>query len=457
MFDAKSIATFWRHLELAVQDGRWKALEYVDVPRRAEAAVVTGTVAEAQVSSIPRGAVEECGDGWYSWNGYKKQAWSFDEAYRLLDAEWREQQLRHAHAAEMAKRRKEQLQRLEATDARYSRGIDFKLAHPRYKRVFRGRLLEEKGVVTFVEDGTWIRAVAEVPAQIEQGARAYSTWRDARLYNAIRGEHAKARQKESVAARREALEAQLPKVPGDMGVKGKTDGEKLTYTWHGVEVDVTPRRCRPSLPDVASAWQQAKDREATPERALRKMRTKMQRRVNKALRGEQERIVVRGQGDEATAVHEAPPPSEAASRSPALAQLDDPVVLGHLREAYEFLASADLHYCCNCDEEWVVFRAEWPQAGLACAGPKAGKCETMARAGWDAASLDTRLCSRCAASTSYRIMYSAENRQHLGPRHPALSDLTWYESLLIARVHPVISVVTLTATGLLCYAGHVCN
>ena len=38
-----------------------------------------------------------------------------------------------------------------------------------------------------------------------------------------------------------------------------------------------------------------------------------------------------------------------------------------------------------------------------------------------------------------------------------LSNLTWFEGLLIARVHPVISVVTLTATGLLCYAGHVCN
>ena len=74
MFDAKSIATFWRHLELAVQDGRWKALDYVDVPRRAEAAVATGTVAEAQVSSIPREAVEECGDGWYRWRSFKKQA-----------------------------------------------------------------------------------------------------------------------------------------------------------------------------------------------------------------------------------------------------------------------------------------------------------------------------------------------------------------------------------------------
>ena len=54
-------------------------------------------------------------------------------------------------------------------------------------------------------------------------------------------------------------------------------------------------------------------------------------------------------------------------------------------------------------------------------------------------------------------MYSNENMQHLGERHEALSNLTWYETLLIARVHPVISVVTLTATGLLAFAGHVCN
>ena len=54
-------------------------------------------------------------------------------------------------------------------------------------------------------------------------------------------------------------------------------------------------------------------------------------------------------------------------------------------------------------------------------------------------------------------MFSAETRQHPGPLHEAPSNLTWYESLLIARVRRVISVVTLTATGMLCYAGHVCN
>ena len=54
-------------------------------------------------------------------------------------------------------------------------------------------------------------------------------------------------------------------------------------------------------------------------------------------------------------------------------------------------------------------------------------------------------------------MFSEANLQHLGPRHAEISSLTWYESLLIARVHPVVSVITLMATGVLCYAGHVCN
>ena len=44
-----------------------------------------------------------------------------------------------------------------------------------------------------------------------------------------------------------------------------------------------------------------------------------------------------------------------------------------------------------------------------------------------------------------------------GLRHPAITNLAWYETLLVARVHPVISVVRLLATGQLCYAGHVCN
>ena len=54
---------------------------------------------------------------------------------------------------------------------------------------------------------------------------------------------------------------------------------------------------------------------------------------------------------------------EATMLVPAMRQLNDPMALALLRAMYECLASADLHHCRNCDEEWVVFNTSWPQAG----------------------------------------------------------------------------------------------
>ena len=230
------------------------------------------------------------------------------------------------------------------------------------------------------------------------------------------------------------------------------------YSWEGEDVEVTPRNLRPTLPEGAPKWKQNEGRETTPDRALRKMIKKIRQASRKAARGKQQRIVARGESGDA------PPPKgqeqvlvKDSSYCPALEQLDDPVVLSHLRAAYTFLGSAELHYCQNCDEEWVIFTEAWPQGGVSCAGPRAGVCETISRSGYQASWAKLGYCSRCASQSAYRAMFKEANLQHLGPRDDALSNLTWYESLLIARVHPVISVVTLTATGLLCYAGHVCN
>ena len=123
----------------------------------------------------------------------------------------------------------------------------------------------------------------------------------------------------------------------------------------------------------------------------------------------------------------------------------------------DFLGNIRLFYCASCDEERPVFDASWPQTGVAWAGRKAGVCETIERARFKAGKKKNGLCSRCEESSVYRDTYSVENIQHLGPRRSAFSNLTWYDSLLIARVHPMMFVVTLTAAGLLFYAGHVCN
>ena len=98
-----------------------------------------------------------------------------------------------------------------------------------------------------------------------------------------------------------------------------------------------------------------------------------------------------------------------------------------------------------------MFTGAWPRGGVSCAGPKLSTCETISRAGYQAAWAKQGYCSRCASQSAYRERFSEANLQHLGPRDEALS------SLLTARVHPVISVVTLTTTVLLCYAGYVCN
>ena len=242
-----------------------------------------------------------------------------------------------------------------------------------------------------------------------------------------------------------------------MEVKKKEDTGHLRYAYNGFEVLVTPRRHREKREAEGrggrAAW---RDRELTPDRALRKLRDKIKRSLNKAARGEHEAIVVRAppSGKEAASDGSAAD----ACKAPALAQLDDPTTLEYLREYFEFLASQKLFYCKVCDEEWPVFDKEWPQTGVRTAGELAGVCETIKYAGFQADAKKKECCSRCAPPrSSYRRQYCEENLQHLGPRHPAISNLTWYETLLVARVHPVISIVTLLATGQLCFAGHVCN
>ena len=137
--------------------------------------------------------------------------------------------------------------------------------------------------------------------------------------------------------------------------------------------------------------------------------------------------------------------------------LNDEENLDYVRESLEFLDSMSLFHCWNCDEEWPVFSKEWPQAGIQYAGPKAGKSEVLEKHGFQSCPTHLDFCTRCSQRKTYLLMFCNAIWQHLGPRHPALSALTWYESQLIARVHAVMSVLTLTATGMLCFAGHVCN
>ena len=161
---------------------------------------------------------------------------------------------------------------------------------------------------------------------------------------------------------------------------------------------MTPRHLRGCVVEEgASSRQRARAAEKTPERALRKMREKAKRLALKTAKGEHVAIVARGpraagvrpRGQEADELQAA-----AATHAPALRQLNDPVALALLREMYGYLASADLHHCSNCDEEWVVFNAPWPQAGARCAGRRAGHCEVIARTGYERFGAKPWLCRR---------------------------------------------------------------
>ena len=242
-----------------------------------------------------------------------------------------------------------------------------------------------------------------------------------------------------------------------MVVKGEDDIGKLRYSWKDVEVLPTPRAKRESLPEKASKAATAKAREPAPERALRKMKEKLRRMFAKAARGECGRIIAKSSDLGAERACEKENSAWPIHTSPALASIDAPEVRGILHSAFAYLSTMKLHHCQNCDEQWPVFTGEWPQGGVDTAGPNAGFSEKIHRVGWMASKRNMDLCYRCYSSKIHNEMYCHGNLQHLGERHEALSNLTWFESLLITRVHPVISVVTLTATGLLCYAGHVCN
>ena len=160
----------------------------------------------------------------------------------LLNHDWHEQQYRRAYVQKMARQRKQELQSMEADDGRLGRGSPATLTHPSHEEKFRGRLYEEEGGgATFVEELTWIRVSVKVPAS-DKATRGTTNKREVMLYNEMRAAHAKAKDKASLAARQEAMKAQLPKAPGEMTVKGKTNDGKLTCTWEGVEVNVTPGR-----------------------------------------------------------------------------------------------------------------------------------------------------------------------------------------------------------------------
>ena len=186
-----------------------------------------------------------------------------------------------------------------------------------------------------------------------------------------------------------AAKQHVPSSVGDLTVRCKTAEGKLTYKWEALEVEVTPRALRAGpcsgAPPSAQAWR----RETTPQRALRKMQDKAKRVAARAKKGKYPPIVVRTLANVTDGIlpaQELPrgalPPTAALPQAKALTSLTDPASVHYVREAFEYLDSMRLHYCRNCDEQWPVFDAPWPEGGAAYAGPLASRSESIAHAGF---------------------------------------------------------------------------
>ena len=108
------VSAVWSSIVSAQKSGCWEALTYDGACAQMDAGFFPTLVEVEQpesrkpleITSVPRHEVEIQDDGLYSWRGYKKLAISFEDAYLLLNAAWREEQLMNEKARELAEQRK---------------------------------------------------------------------------------------------------------------------------------------------------------------------------------------------------------------------------------------------------------------------------------------------------------------------------------------------------------------
>ena len=199
------------------------------------------------ITPLPKEAVKDHGDGCYKFRSHKVQAASFEEAWRLLDDAFQEEQKQTARVQRLAKREKRRAMRSIEVDALQRPGALTELRPPSaaYTEVFRGRLTEDEHRVTFIQERTWITVVVEKDAlRNNQYKRAWEVELREKLYLAVRAEHAKAKQRRQAEKKKHLQAEQLPKTARDLEVKKKECTGHLRYAYNGFEVLVTPRRHR---------------------------------------------------------------------------------------------------------------------------------------------------------------------------------------------------------------------
>ena len=145
-FDIQTRMVLWKYAAMQWLDG-WPT------PRASawNAHAEDGEEEESpSISPLPKEAVHDLAGGWYRFRSHKVQAASLEEAWRLLDAAFQEQQQQNARVRRLAKRDQRRLACLIAGDCRRRPGTLRELRSPRVANegVFRGSFAEDDNEVT---------------------------------------------------------------------------------------------------------------------------------------------------------------------------------------------------------------------------------------------------------------------------------------------------------------------
>ena len=240
--------------------------------------------------SVPYEKIQALPEGGFGWGRYKTSSDITDKqtAWEQLDRVWQEDRKRRVDLLH-------ELHQRPAHNEQNRPGEKHTLTHVSSLKTYQGRIWEAGAEWRFEEEGTGI-AVAVAMADSKPTTREYFARRDLLLLRSMNAEYAKARAKARKLTRAAASKTDVPKVVGDMAIRGTSKEGKLIYSWGDsergrLEVQVTPRKMRLDVEPGASSFKVKAFRETTPERALRKMTTKVRRIKGNAAKGQHERIV----------------------------------------------------------------------------------------------------------------------------------------------------------------------
>ena len=404
----------WQDLVEAVQKVKPSWNKWRMPNANATASVVKFSKQIRDFQKVPMHRIEETSPGQFKWGDFVVECADKETAAEQITQQYATRLEQHKDVLEMSEADKLELWGRDEQCSSSARAHE--LRHTHYQVTFRGRLWDSGNKWFFEEDFTGIKVHVELPDNVP--AHNSSVVLNQNLYKSLRAEHIERDKKQRVAVRKAQVRQNVPTAAGHMKVIGADTTGKIKYGWEDEVILVTPRSLRAEPGTDESRVTHSRHRELTPDRALRKMKDKVRRSVAQAALGKHSPIVVthsehstaaiddtmetvastRGtlrQDDAATSSAKDSPTLVDSQEQRTWRSLADDTQVQYVRDAFEFLNTASLFHCGHCDEEWIVFTADFPTGGVDWVGPVAGKCETIDKAGFRQSWRKPHLCGRC--------------------------------------------------------------